>query len=263
MDLCLSGRRIVVTGASSGIGRASALSLAAEGADLLLAARRQDALVDTAREARAAGALSAAIAAVDLATAHGCAALGEAVPDRWAGRIHGLVACVGATPLGTFDEVDDEAWQLAFTTKFLATVRLLRVLLPGLRATGDARVVVVAGNAGLGPDPLLTTSGSINAALNNLVGSLGRELAADGVGVVAIHPGPTRTARFGGLVRAAAARHGADLAAGERAVLSGVPRGMPAEPEDVAAAVAYLVSPLARHVTGTSLTVDGGQTWAS
>ncbi|MGP4110579.1 SDR family NAD(P)-dependent oxidoreductase [Streptomyces sp. 4N509B] len=265
MDLGLTGRRVVVTGASSGIGRATTLALAREGAELLLAARREEALAETAARAAEAGAAATGVAAVDLATAAGCQALGRAALARWSGRVDGLVVCVGATPLGTFAELSDEAWERAFTTKFLATVRLVRALLPGLRAAdGDGgRVVVVAGNVALGPDPLLTTSGAINAALNNLVGSLGRELAPEGVGVTAVHPGPTRTDRYAALVAAAAGRHGGDATAGERAVLAATPRGVPAEAEEVAAAVTYLVSPAARHVTGTSLTMDGGRTWAS
>ena len=260
MDLGLRNRAIVITGASMGIGRATALALAGEGASLLLAARDEQRLAAVAAEAKERGAVGVTTLAGDMTAAEGLARLREAVeslPGAW-----GLVTCVGSTPLGTFDEVDDDVWARAVDMKFMATVRAVRAVLPSLRRAGGGRIVFVGGNTALEPDPWMVTSGAMNAALGNLAASLGRQLAKEGVGVVSIHPGPTHSARYDALEASVAERFGGDGEAARAHVLGRIPRGTVADPDEVAAAIAYLCSPLAAHLTGAGVGFDGGQSWA-
>lgn len=259
MDLGLAGRLAVVTGASAGIGRATALALADEGAALLVAARDAARLDLLEGEARERGAAEVTAVAGDMTAADGLDRLRAAVDSRapWA-----LVTCVGSTPLGDFDEVDDDTWSRAVEMKFMATVRAIRAVLPSMRRAGGGRIVLVAGNTALEPDPWMVTSGAMNAALGNLAATLGRQLAPEGIGVVAVHPGPTRSARYDSLEASVTARFQGDVAAARQHLRALSPRGVPAEPEEIGAAIGYLCSPKAAHLTATAVGIDGGQSWA-
>jgi NAD(P)-dependent dehydrogenase (short-subunit alcohol dehydrogenase family) len=258
MDLQLAGRLIAVTGAGAGIGRAAALQLATEGARLVLASRDRGRLESVAEQASAAGAPQVDVVPADLTTPEGVAALAAAAARR--APLWGLLACVGSTPIGTFDEIDDDAWQLAFTTKFLASVRAMRAAAALMPAGEGGRIVIVAGNAAADAPPGMVTSTAINAALDGLVASAGRLFAPRGIGVAGLHPGPTRTGRYAALLASRAASAGVDEDAAAAALAAQIPAGHPAEPGDVAAAAAYLLSPRAAHVVATCVTVDGGQT---
>lgn len=260
MDLQLQGRLVVVTGATAGIGRATAAALAREGAALLLGARNPERLAEAAQEARDAGAAEVHTVSADLTTPDGIAALTQEA--KGIGELHGIVTCVGSTPLGTFDELDDETWQRAFDMKFLSTVRAVRSLLPLLKRDGTGRIVLIGGNSALAPDPWMATSGAMNAAMGNLAATLGRQLGAEGIGVVCVHPGPTRSARLDGLVDSVAERRSLSPAEAEQWITDRVPRGALAQPEDIGAAVAYLCSPVAAHISGTTVSIDGAQSWA-
>lgn len=259
MDLDLSGRVIVITGASAGIGRSTALALGAEGATVVLGARTAETLAATEEHIRDAGGEAFAVTG-DLVTTDGAQALAETAIDRF-GRIDGLVTSVGSTPLGGFTDVDDAVWHQAFEMKFLATVRAIRAVLPHLEATGSGRIVVVSGNTAHEPSPDMLTSGAINAALGSLVAGLSRHVAPTGIGVVAVAPGPVRTARYEGLLAAVMADRSLDREAAAAQVAARIPTGRVAEADDIGSLIAYLLSPLAAHITGTSVSVDGGQTW--
>lgn len=259
MDLGLAGRLVVITGASMGIGRATALALAGEGAALLLAARDPSRLARVAGEARERGAGEVITLAGDMTAREGLDRLRGAVEGR---SVWAIVTCVGSTPLGSFDEVDDETWSRAVEMKFMATVRAVRVVLPSMRRSGAGRIVLVAGNTAWEPDPWMVTSGAMNAALGNLAAALGRQLGPEGIGVVCVHPGPTRSARLDALEASLTARFGGDREAAGEHLRNLSPRGVPAEPEDIAAAISYLCSPKAAHLTATGVGIDGGQSRA-
>lgn len=259
MDLGLATRRVVITGASMGIGRATALALAGEGAALLLAARDASRLATVADEARRRGAAEVTALAGDMTVADGLDRLRDAVEAL---PVWSLVTCVGSTPLGSFDEVDDETWSRAVEMKFMATVRAVRIVLPSMRRSGGGRIVLVGGNTAWAPDPWMVTSGAMNAALGNLAATLGRQLGPEGIGVVCVHPGPTRSARFDALEASVTARLGGDGDAAREHLRNLSPRGVPAEPAEVGAAISYLCSPVAAHLTATGVGIDGGQSCA-
>ena len=175
------------------------------------------------------------------------------------GRLDGLVCCVGSTPLGDFAAVTDDQWRQAFEMKMLATIRAIRAARPHLAASGDGRVVVITGNASRTRFPFLLTSTVMNAGLESLVSSLAKQLARDGIAVNAVSPGPVDTRRYEGLVEAVAVHTGLDRSAARRHIEASIPTGRVNQPEDVARLVAYLVSPSAASVTGTTYVIDGGQ----
>lgn len=259
MDLGLSGRRILITGASAGIGRATALLLAAEGARLVLGARRASTLEETAEEARTRGAQATCLAG-DLVEEGVLEALTALARESYGG-IDGLVCCVGSTPLGDFGSLDDSTWQTAFDTKFMGAVRAIRSTIPDLRRADRARVVIIGGNSTYNPTPVMTTSSVMNSALGALASVLARTFASEGVGFVCVDPGPTKTARLDGLTAALSRTTGLDKSETEATLLAQIPSGRFTTPEEVANVVAMSLSPLQSQVTGTRLVIDGASTW--
>lgn len=259
MDLHLDGRLIAITGAGGGIGRAIAMELATAGARMVLASNEAGELEEVAERVRVLGSRRVDTVVGDMTTAKGLADLREAAARQ--GGLAGLIACVGSTPIGTFDEINDDVWRMSFDTKFMASVRAMRVAAELMRRCEGGRIVIVAGNAARDAPTGMVTSTAINAALSGLVASTGRLLAPEGIGVVGLHPGPTRTARYESLLAYQAAAAGTDTVAAAAALTANIPVGKPAEAADIAAAAAFLVSPRAAHIVATCLTVDGGQTW--
>jgi 3-oxoacyl-[acyl-carrier protein] reductase len=259
VDLQLRDRVVVITGASAGIGRATSLALAREGCRLALGARGSEKLDGVAQDVRGLGAEAVTVAG-DLVNEDVLQSLVAAAKQAFGG-IDGLVTCVGATPLGDFDELTDAIWTRAFEHKFLATVRAIRSVLPAMLDAGRGRIVILAGNAAHDPIPWMATSGAMNAALTNLAGTLARRHAADGIGVVCVSPGPVSTDRYSAMRLAVAKRLGVDVDRAGTAILERVPDGRTGMPSEVAALIAHLLSPVADHINGTSVVIDGAQTW--
>jgi 3-oxoacyl-[acyl-carrier protein] reductase len=258
MDLLLRDHVVVVTGGSAGIGRATAVELAREGATVAVGARSKDTLDSLAEELAAIGGEHLTVPG-DLTTVEGVGALVEAARAH-RGRIDGLVASVGSTPIGDFDEVDDEMWQRSFTGKFLASVRAVRAVLPAMRARGAGRIVLVAGNTAHGPASWMATSGAMNAALVNLVASAAQHVAKDGIGINCVSPGATDTARYEGMRATVMRREGVGEAGAAERIRSTIPGGRVADAVEVARVATVLVSPQSAHINGTNVVIDGGQT---
>ena len=248
---------MAVAGAGVGIGRAVALEIARAGAAVAVGARDGAAVADTAGAVRALGAPAIEVVG-DLSTTAGVSRLVDGAAGALGG-LHGLVCCVGSTPLGDLATVTDEQWRQAFDMKVMATIRAIRAAAPYLAASGRGRVVVVTGNASRTRFPYLLTSTVMNAGLESLVSSLAPQLGAGGVAINAVSPGPVLTRRFEGLVDAVAVHEGVDAAAARSHVETSIPAGRVTEPEEVAGLVAYLVSPAAAPVTGATFVIDGGQ----
>jgi NAD(P)-dependent dehydrogenase (short-subunit alcohol dehydrogenase family) len=262
MDLGLAGKVALITGASKGIGAASARVLAAEGAVLALAARSKAGLSALADELTQAHGVPASFWAGDLRDAE---AAGQAVDAAIAahGRIDILVVSAGASQGGLFWDIPDRVWEDSLALKFMATIRTLRAVIPVMRVQRSGRIVVVAGNTGRQPAPRLLPGAAANAALLAVVKGLADEVAADGIVINAVNPGPTRTERWTGLMDAAAAARGVEADTVEQDYIRDIPMRRLGEPDEIARLIAFLASPVAGNITGTSVTADGGWTRAS
>jgi len=250
MDLKLSGKRALVTGASKGIGRATALRLAEEGCDLVLVARTASALEEAADEIRRRFQVSATALPADLSRNAEIERLAAAV-----GEIDILVNNAGAIPQGDLLALDDAAFRAAWDLKVFGYIGMCRAFYPLLKPRAGV-IVNVIGAAAEWLDPNYIAGSMGNAALVAFTKTLGKGAMKDGVRVVGLNPGPTATGRMETRLRAQAER---ELGSGDRwrELTSGLPFGRPAEPEEMAAAVAFLASPLSGYTAGSVLTADG------
>ncbi len=251
MDLHLSGKRALITGGSQGIGRATALSLAAEGCDLLLAARTAAGLEAAAGLVRSRYQVRVETIAADLSQSAEVARLAAA-----AGPVDVLVNNAGAIPPGTLLDVGEARWRAAWDLKVFGFIDLTRALYPVLKARQGV-VVNVIGHGGESCDPTYIAGAAGNAALMAFTRALGRGAPKDGMRVVGINPGPVTTDRLVMLMRARAER---ELGDPERwaELTAAMAFGRAATPEEIGDAVTFLASPRSGYTTGTILTINGG-----
>jgi NAD(P)-dependent dehydrogenase (short-subunit alcohol dehydrogenase family) len=261
MDLGLAGKVALITGASKGIGAAAAQRLAAEGASLMLVARSRDKLDALAAEIAHNYHVPVKSWAGDLSQDESAATAADAAMNAY-GRIDIFAASAGASQGGIFWEMPDRVWEDSFTLKFMATIRMMKAVIPHMRSQNYGRIVLVVGNTGRQPQPRLLPGAAANAALLAVIKGLADEVAKDGIVINAVNPGPTRTERWSGLMEAAAISRGISAAAVEAEYVRDIPMGRLGEPDEIARLITFLASDAAGNMTGTSVTADGGWTRA-
>lgn len=257
MDLGLNGKAALVTGGSAGIGLACARVLLAEGADVAIVARDPGRLgVAAAALERAAPDRRVVAVPADLSTAQGVIDAALAAQDAL-GRVDILVNNAGSAMGGRFAELGDEAYLEAWNLKLLGYIRMTRAIAPGMIERRDGRIVNVVGGAARTPSPGFLPGSTANAAIVNFTRGLSKELARHGVRIVAVSPGNTATERQEKLLEQRK-KPGQSLDEARSAAAAAIPIGRMVLPEEIAAAVAFLVSDRAAAITGTELQVDGG-----
>lgn len=260
MDLGLSGRACVVTGASRGIGRETARLLCAEGAGVLLVARSEERLTEAAEEAGAAGGEAAALP-LDVTDADAGERMLAAATERF-GALDALVNNAGAARWRDPDEVPDEDWRAQYELNVMAPLRAMRAAAPPMAERGWGRVVNVCSTAGKRPSAAMPEYSVAKAAELSLSRLYADRYAARGVLVNAICPGPVEAELWmesGGLLDqskrmsgAASREEALETAGGKR------PIGRLAQVEEIAAAIVFLCSERASYVSGAAWSVDGG-----
>jgi 3-oxoacyl-[acyl-carrier protein] reductase len=248
MDLGLAGRLALVTGASSGLGRACALALAAEGVRIAVVARRLERLEEVAAEARDAGAPEAIAYRADLGDAAQIDAMLAAIAQRQ-GAIEILVANSGPPPPGSADALSLAQWDAAYAPTMRAILQLVYGVLPSMRERRWGRIIYVGSSALKTPIPNLALSNAYRAGVLGALKSLSLGVAADGVTVNTVAPGRIETER--------ARQIYADPAVRAKQVAS-IPAGRFGEPAEFGPLVAFLAGEPARYITGTTIAVDGG-----
>jgi NAD(P)-dependent dehydrogenase (short-subunit alcohol dehydrogenase family) len=253
MDLGIGGRRCVVTGASRGIGRATAQLLCEAGAEVLLLARGEADLERAVSSCRgSATALTLDITAADAP---------ERVLGAARGRVDILVNNAGTALWRELEEVPEDDWYAAFELNVMAPKRLMDALLPAMAERGWGRVVNVASSSGKRPSASMPEYSVAKAAQLSLSRLYADRYAAAGVLVNAVCPGPTKSELWmaeGGLLDQARAGDGGSREQTLEATGAKRPIGRLAEVEEIAAAIAFLCSERSSFVSGAAWSVDGG-----
>jgi NAD(P)-dependent dehydrogenase (short-subunit alcohol dehydrogenase family) len=257
MDQRLDGKTAIVTGASRGIGRAIAHRLAGEGAKVVLCARDGKLLGEALKEIEGAGGHGAAFS-VDLRAPDAAARVVDFTQKTYR-QLDIVVNNAGATKRAEFLDLTDEDWADGFALKFFGAMRLTRAAWPHLKARAGS-VLNISGIGGRMPGPQFTIGGSVNAAMQSFTKALADVGVRDGVQVNAINPGNIRTDRFQRRLETFAAQHGVDMVSAERKIIENERTTRIGEPEDVAALVAFVVSPEGRFLQGALIDMDGGAT---
>ncbi len=259
MDLQLRDSKVVLCGATGLLGKTIALELAREGAHIALLGRDPDALASFRAEVEANGSPGAIAIECQLdsetSTDHAIRAAIEAQ-----GGIDVFIFAAGAAQGGIFWEMDDVTWKSNLEVKLFGAIRALRVVAPAMIARRAGRIVMVVGNSAKFPEPRMLPGAAANAALLAIVRGLAEELGPHGVSINAVNPGPVRSPRWDRLMQAAASREGIDVPEAETRFLEKTALRRLGSAEEVATHVVYLASPRAAHLTGTSITIDGGST---
>ncbi|MCC2613721.1 SDR family oxidoreductase [Neorhizobium sp. Rsf11] len=246
----------IVTGGSSGIGRATALRLARDFSAVVVTARDAEGLASAADEIRAAGADALAID-IDLSEPEAAGLVVEKTRNAF-GRIDALVNIAGAVPGIDLFDLTDAQWDMSLKLKFHGARRLTLKVWDALKMSKGA-VVFTSGTGAEIPNSATAAIGTINAAIEALAKAFADRGLKDGVQVNSVSPGPIMTKRRQGLIEAAASARGITVELAKQKFLeqAGITRF--GEPEEIAELMAFAVSPAARWMTGTVLRMDGGE----
>jgi NAD(P)-dependent dehydrogenase (short-subunit alcohol dehydrogenase family) len=258
MDLRLNGKTALVTGGSEGIGKGIALAFAKEGVDVAICARRREPLEAAAQEIARATNRSIVPIVADLTkddAAKNFVEQGHAA----LGRIDIMVNNAGSAPGGVIEHLSEADWAQALQLKFMGYVRCLRYVLPIMMKQGGGRVVNLIGNDGVKPSYWEIAPGAANAAGQNLTLSLAGQYGRHNISFCAVNPGPVRTERWAGLVKAMSRDMKLPYEEADQLAPRSIPMGRIAEVEEVANLVTMLASPLMHMVNGTMIEIDGGQ----
>ena len=252
MDLHLTGRSAIVTGASRGIGAAIAEVLAEERCDLHLAARSAPILEEMAERLRSAHHIKVNTHVVDLRNQQDLADLAASAADADI-----LVNNAGDIQGGTIDAITEEEWRHGWELKVHGYINLTRLLYAQMKRRGKGVIINNIGNAGERVDSRYLAGSTGNAALMAFSRALGGNSLADGIRVVGVNPGPVATERMVKHLKSAALSSLADQ--GRYTELTAhYPLGRPAEPREIADLVAFLASDRSSYTSGAVFTVDGG-----
>jgi NAD(P)-dependent dehydrogenase (short-subunit alcohol dehydrogenase family) len=249
MDLGLAGKRALITGASKGIGRATAKVLASEGCDVHIVARTAADLDNAVAEISAASGRAITSSALDLSVSGNVAQLCDEMSD-----VDILVNNAGAIPAGTIESVDEETWRSAWDLKVFGYINMCRRMYANMRGRGGV-IINIIGVGGERPLANYAAGAGGNAALMGVTRALGGHSTSEGVRVVGINPGLIETERMITMKRTHAELQFGDAERWRELLDATFP---PGQPEHIADMVAFLASDRSANTTGTIITIDGG-----
>ena len=256
MDFELRGKLVLVTGGSRGIGKAIALMLADQGADLIICGRNQDTLNSAVEDIKLKGGQAWGFQA-DVSKSNEIEMLFQKVSTIGRG-VSILVNNAVTSTSARFDELTDEEFVYHIEVKLMAYIRVARIALEQMKKAGNGRIVNIGGMTARIVAPLRMTNGVTNAGVANFTKQFANYAAQFSVNVNCVHPGYTATDRIMQIFKREAQESDTDLNAVLKKRTADIPLGKLIEPEDIASAVLFFCSPLSKMITGQCIAVDGG-----
>jgi len=256
MEFQLENKVALVTGGSRGIGRATALTLAHQGMHIAICGRTEDSLTKTAADIRALGVQAWAFQADVSRVADVTEFVARAAAA--AGRIDVLVNNAVTSTSAPFDELTDDEFRYHIDVKLMAYIRIARLVLPHMSEHRSGRIINIAGMTARIVAPLRMTNGVVNAGVANFTKQFAGYAARHNVTVNCIHPGYTATERVMQIFEREARDMNTDVDTIVARRTNDIPLGKLVQPEDIASAALFLISPLADMITGQCIAVDGG-----
>jgi 3-oxoacyl-[acyl-carrier protein] reductase len=257
MDLGLKGKRALVSGASRGLGYATARLLALEGCRVAINARDPATITQAAEQISKESGSQVIPLVGDVTDSVAPEQIVREAATAFGG-LDLLFTNSGGPPSGNFEKLDDEAWLNAFELNLLSHVRLIRAALPYLKQSSTPSVLTVTSYSVKQPIPFLVLSNSIRAATVGLTKTLAIELGGDGIRFNSILPAWTSTERVHELMEFRAQARGTTMEEEMAKQAKDSPLGRMGKPEEFANAAVFLLSPAASYITGMMLLVDGG-----
>lgn len=257
MNLGLEGKFALVTAATSGLGLATASSLAAEGALVAICGRDAERVAKAVDRLTRQGAEQPLGFVADVSDPGDLQRLFADVVER-RGGLDILVSNAGGPPAGGFLALDEEKWDLAYQLTLQSVVRSVRLAVPLLRARGGGRILTIVSSSVKRPIPNLMLSNVFRPAVQGLCKSLSIELAGDNIQVNCLAPGRIHTERIDQLDAALAQKQGRSVDEVRARSVAEIPMGRLGDPDEFARAAAFLCSDAARYMTGSTVFVDGG-----
>ena len=256
VDLGLKGRAAAVAAASKGLGRASALALAAEGCDVAICAQGEDALRSVAKEIEALGVRAHAMT-LDLAEPAACERFVDSTAETF-GRLDVVVTNIGGPPSGPTESFGDADLLAVLQRNLMVPVRLARAAVPHMRANGYGRILNITSQAAKEPLDGLVLGNTARSGIGAYMKTYSRELAPEGITINTIAPGAHLTDRTYELSAQRAEREGLDVEVVLRAWNASTPMGRIGDAADFGAIVAFFAGMQTNFITGATLVVDGG-----
>ena len=257
MDLGLNGKVALVAGASQGMGRATALGFAREGAKVSICARGEAALNEAAAMIRKETGGEVLSMVADMAKVEDIQRFVNQSAEHF-GRVDIIVNNAGGPPPGDFMRFTDEDWNNAYNLSFLSTMRMTRAAVPHMCKVGGGRVINITSYSVKEPIAGLVLSNAVRSAVIGMAKTLSRELAKDNILINNVCPGRIDTERAQKLNKARAERLQRPVEEINREMAAEVPLGRYGTPEEAADLIVFLGSERATYITGTTIQIDGG-----
>ena len=257
MDLGIRHRAAIVTAASSGLGKATALELAAEGAHVVINARKVEDLDQAAADIETATGAKVLALAGDVTREEDVRRLVSETVDRF-GSLDILVANAGGPPAGFFNDFSANHYRDALELNLISTINMCREAVPQMRKQAWGRIVAITSIAAKQPVENLILSNTARAGVLGFMKSLSQQVAEDGVTVNTVCPGYHLTERLKSLSSSIAAKEGVSVEEVYSRWAGSTPIKRIGDPKEFAALVAFLCSARASYITGTAIQVDGG-----